>query len=127
MIAEKAKQTVKNELGPAGAGVWAAPTLDAKRGMLYVSTGDNYSAPATPMSDAIVALELTSGRVVWSKQTTPGDVWNTACSTKGDCPGPDFDYGSSVIFEQLPNGRDVLLAGQTSGCVYSLDPDRKGE
>jgi len=127
MIAEKATQTRKNEWGPSGAGIWAAPALDTKRGVLYVATGDNYSEPATPMSDAIVALELTTGRIVWSKQTTPGDVWNTLCSTKGDCPGPDFDYGSSVILEKLDNGRDVLLAGQKSGVVYALDPDRKGE
>ena len=127
MIAEKPSQIAKNEWGPSGAGIWSAPTLDTKRGLLYVSTGDNYSKPATPMSDAIVALELTTGKIVWSKQTTPGDVWNTACSTKNDCPGPDFDYGSSVILEKTDNGRDILLAGQKSGVVYALDPDRKGE
>jgi polyvinyl alcohol dehydrogenase (cytochrome) len=126
-IAEKAKQTGKNEWGPSGAGIWSAPTLDAKRGVLYVSTGDNYSAPATPLSDAVLALELGTGKIVWSKQTTPGDVWNTLCSTKGNCPGPDFDYGASVILDKLDNGRDVLLAGQKSGVVYALDPDRKGE
>ena len=126
MIAEKAKQTGENQWGPSGAGVWSAPTLDTKRGVLYVTTGDNYSAPATAMSDSVVALDLTTGRVVWSKQTTPGDVWNTLCSTKGDCPGPDYDYGSSVILEKIENGRDVLLAGQKSGIVYALDPDRKG-
>jgi polyvinyl alcohol dehydrogenase (cytochrome) len=126
-IAEKARQTGKNQWGPSGAGVWSAPTIDAKRGLLYVTTGDNYSPPATPMSDAVVALDLASGRVVWAKQTTPGDVWNTLCSTKGDCPGPDFDYGSSVILEKTPEGKDLLLAGQKSGVVYALDPDRKGE
>ena len=126
-IAEKPRQTGKNEWGPSGAGVWSAPTLDAKRGVLYVSTGDNYSAPATSMSDAVLSIELTTGKIVWSKQTTPGDVWNTLCSTKGDCPGPDFDYGASVILEKLDNARDVLLAGQKSGVVYALDPDRKGE
>ena len=127
MITEKPAQTGKNEWGPSGAGIWSAPTLDTKRGLLYVATGDNYSKPATSMSDAIVALELGTGRVVWSKQTTPGDIWNTACSAKGDCPGPDFDYGSSVILEKLDNGRDVLLSGQKSGVVYALDPDKKGE
>ena len=126
MIAEKARQTGENQWGPSGAGVWSAPTLDTKRGVLYVTTGDNYSAPATAMSDSVVALDLATGRVVWSKQTTPGDVWNTLCSTKGDCPGPDYDYGSSVILEKIENGRDVLLAGQKSGIVYALDPDRKG-
>jgi polyvinyl alcohol dehydrogenase (cytochrome) len=125
-IAEKPRQTGEKQWGPSGAGVWSAPTLDTRRGVLYVTTGDNYSTPATPMSDAVLALELATGRVAWSRQTTPGDVWNTLCSTKGDCPGPDYDYGASVILEKLDNGRDVLLAGQKSGIVYALDPDRKG-
>jgi polyvinyl alcohol dehydrogenase (cytochrome) len=62
---------------------------------------------------------------VWSKQITPGDVFTGSC-TAGGCPGPDYDFGSSVIIEKLPDGREVLLAGQKSGVVYSLDPDRKG-
>ena len=126
-IREKPKQTGKNQWGPSGASVWGAPTLDTKRGLLYVTTGDNFSEPATSLSDAVLALELTTGRIVWSKQTTPGDVWNTACSQKGGCPGPDYDYGSSVLLEKLDNGRELLLAGQKSGVVYALDPDRKGE
>src|SRR5262245_52849683 len=126
MIAEAAKQTGKNQWGPSGAGIWSAPTLDTKRGVLYVSTGDNYSNPATPLSDAILALEVSTGRIAWSKQTTPGDVWNTLCSTTGGCPGPDHDYGASVILEKVDNQRDILLAGQKSGVVYALDPDKKG-
>jgi polyvinyl alcohol dehydrogenase (cytochrome) len=112
--------------GPSGAGVWGSPTLDAKRGILYITTGDNFSSPATDMSDAVLALELKTGRIVWSKQVTPGDVFSGAC-TGGSCPGPDFDFGSSVLLEKLPGGRDILLAGQKSGVVYALDPDRKGE
>ena len=112
--------------GPSGAGVWGSPTLDAKRGLLYVTTGDNFSSPATDMSDAVLALDLKTGRIVWSKQVTPGDVFSGAC-TGGKCPGPDFDFGSSVLLEKLPNGHDVLLAGQKSGVVYALDPERKGE
>ena len=69
------------------------PTLDAKRGLMYVATGDNYSTPATGLSDAIVALEIGTGRVVWSRQTTPGDAYNSSCGTdKQNCPdedGPD--------------------------------------
>jgi polyvinyl alcohol dehydrogenase (cytochrome) len=126
MIAEKAEQTSEHEWGPSGAAVWATPTLDTKRGLLYVTTGDNYSAVATPLSDAVLALELATGKIIWSKQTTPGDIWNTLCSSKGDCPGPDYDYGSSAILEKLDDGRDVLLAGQKSGIVYALDPDHKG-
>jgi polyvinyl alcohol dehydrogenase (cytochrome) len=131
-IQEKPRLTGKNsdgigQWGPSGAGVWAAPTLDPKRGLLYITTGDNFSSPATNMSDAVVALELGTGRIAWSKQTTPGDVFNLSCSQKGNCPGPDYDYGSSVLLEKTENGRELLLVGQKSGVVYALDPDRKGE
>jgi len=68
---------------------------------------------------------------VWSKQMTPGDAYNSSCGTdKQNCPdedGPDYDFGSSVILTQGPGGRDVLLAGQKSGMVYALDPEKNGE
>jgi polyvinyl alcohol dehydrogenase (cytochrome) len=119
------------QFGPSGAGVWASPTLDPKRGVMYIATGDNYSSPTTNLSDAIVALEIATGRVVWSKQTTPGDAYNSSCGTdKQNCPdedGPDYDFGSSAILTRLPEGRDILLAGQKSGMVYALDPEKKGE
>ena len=135
MIAEKPKEREKRECtvgtnigawGPSGVGVWASPTLDAKRGLLYAATGDNFSSPATEMSDSVVALDLKTGRIVWFKQMTPGDIFSGACTGKG-CPGPDYDFGASAILTKLPNGRDVLLAGQKSGVVYALDPDRKGQ
>jgi polyvinyl alcohol dehydrogenase (cytochrome) len=116
--------------GPSGAGVWSTPTVDLKRNILYVSTGDNYSAPATDTSDAIMALDMKTGRILWSRQMLPGDMWNSACGNKGpSCPegaGPDFDFGSSVILQRMPDGRDMLFAGQKSGVVYALDPDKKG-
>lgn len=119
------------QYGPSGAGVWSAPTLDFKRGLMYLATGDNYSSPPTNLSDAIVALEIATGKVVWSKQVTPGDAYNSSCGTdKQLCPdedGPDYDFASSAILAQLPDGRDVLLAGQKSGMVYALDPAKQGE
>jgi polyvinyl alcohol dehydrogenase (cytochrome) len=131
MIAEGARKagtaaSGAEEWGPSGAGVSSAPTLDSKRGLLYVTTGDNYSPPATNSSDAVVALELKTGRIVWSRQTVPGDVFNGRCQQKDECPGPDYDFGSSIILERIGD-RDFLLAGQKSGMVYALDPDNKGE
>jgi len=117
--------------GPSGAGVWSTPTVDAKRSRLYVATSDNYSVPATAMSDAVVALDLKSGRIVWSKQFTTGDVFSGACPSKStscpDGPGPDFDFAASTILTTRPGGGDVLLAGQKSGIVFALDPDKKGD
>ena len=117
--------------GPSGAPVWSAPTVDTKRGLLYVATGDNYSVPATATSDAVMALDLNTGRVVWSQQVLANDAYTSACRNKGvNCPstnGPDFDFGSSAILVRAPNGKEILVAGQKSGVVYAFDPDAKGK
>jgi polyvinyl alcohol dehydrogenase (cytochrome) len=117
--------------GPSGASVWSAPTIDAKRRVLYVGTGDNHSAPATDTSDAVLALKLDDGRIVWSKQLLAGDAWNDACSSAGkiNCPepqGPDYDLGSSANLIVLDGGKRVLTVGQKSGMVWGLDPDDAG-
>jgi polyvinyl alcohol dehydrogenase (cytochrome) len=120
--------------GPSGAGIWSAPTIDPKRKMLYVTTGDNYSAPATNTSDAVLGLDVATGRMLWSHQVLPGDVFNSGCvaGVNGpNCPdegerGPDYDFGSSAILVKTPQGRDLLIAGQKSGMVYALNPDNKG-
>jgi polyvinyl alcohol dehydrogenase (cytochrome) len=118
--------------GPSGVGVWSAPTLDMKRRRLYVATGNNYSLPATPLSDAVLALDLDTGRIIWSSQVLRDDVYNSTCgiTPKGpSCPegsGPDFDFGSPVI--HVTSGpRELLLAGNKSGVVYAFDPEKDGE
>ena len=90
--------------GPSGAGIWSTPTVDERRGLLYVTTGDNYSHPGTATSDAVVALEIATGRIAWAQQTTPNDVYNSSCGSRGaNCPedaGPDHDFGSSAMLVQ---------------------------
>jgi len=118
--------------GPSGAGVWGSPTLDTKRQVLYVGTGDNYSEPATSHSDSIMAFDLKTGEIVWSRQLTSGDVFNGNCLQldRPSCPeepGPDFDFGASPVLRTLAGGERILIAGQKSGVVHGLDPDKKGE
>jgi polyvinyl alcohol dehydrogenase (cytochrome) len=117
--------------GPSGAGIWSAPTLDAKRRVLYVGTGNNYSSlpemGAVDHSDAVLAFDLETGKIRWTSQVTPGDIFNGGCSNAKNCPGPDFDFGASVVLEKLPDGKDILIAGQKSGMVYGLDPDAQGK
>jgi polyvinyl alcohol dehydrogenase (cytochrome) len=114
------------QFGPSGAGIWSAPTIDSKRGLLYITTGDNYSQPATKTSDAVLALSLKTGQIVWSQQMTAQDVYsNGACSDDNSTCGPDFDFGSSALLVSY-QGHDLLIAGQKSGVVYALDPDAKG-
>lgn len=118
--------------GPSGAGVWNSPALDLKRNVLYVGTGDNYSDPPNETSDAIVAFGMDTGKMLWSRQFTEGDAFVLACVTpdKTNCPeanGPDENFASSPILVPLPSGKRVLLAGQKSGVLHALDPDRDGE
>jgi polyvinyl alcohol dehydrogenase (cytochrome) len=114
--------------GPSGVAVWSAPVVDPKRGSVYVATGDNYSQPATELSDAIVALDMKTGAIRWAHQVTEGDSWNAACFgvTAGpNCPedeGPDFDFGAAPIMMEV-DGKDYLLAGQKSGIAYAFNPD----
>jgi len=120
--------------GPAGAAVWSAPTIDPKRGALYVATGDSYTDAPNTGSDAVVAMDLISGEVRWSRQITADDNYLVGCTGSKDqpasCPrtiGPDHDFGASPILRELPGGRSVLIAGQKSAEVTALDPDRKGQ
>ncbi len=116
--------------GPAGAPVWNSPTIDAKRGVLYVGTGEAYTSPAADTSDAVLAFSLETGERQWSRQLLGGDAWNMACfiGEAANCPeedGPDLDIGASTILWSGAN-QDYLLVGQKSGDVYALDPDKGG-
>lgn len=112
--------------GPSGASVWNTPTVDAARGLLFVGTGNNHSRPATARSDSVLALELATGRVVWTYQAQAGDAWNAACSygTRSSCPdpeGPDTDFGGTTMLVES-EGRDLVVAGQKAGVLHALDP-----
>lgn len=119
--------------GPSGAPIWSTPTVDAERGLVYVTTGQNTSLPATDTSDAVIAIDLSSGRQVWSFQALANDVWIIGCRGPGEvstpnCPSPkesvlkDFDFGASAVLAFDRKGGDILLAGQKSGDVWALDP-----
>jgi polyvinyl alcohol dehydrogenase (cytochrome) len=114
--------------GPSGVAIWNTPAIDPKRGLLFLDTGDNYSSPATDMSDAIIALDMTTGKIRWSYQAEANDAWNASCAERdrSNCPdedGPDNDFGAGVVLAQGADGRDVVMAGQKSGFAYGLDPD----
>jgi polyvinyl alcohol dehydrogenase (cytochrome) len=118
--------------GPAGAGVWLSPTIDPKRHALYVGTGDAYTEPAAKTTDAILAMDLETGRILWAVQDTQNDAWLAGCASEKrpeNCPkelGPDQDFASPPILKNLPDGRSILVAGQKSGNVWAHDPDKRG-
>ncbi len=135
-IGSPPKPTRKNSagtqmLGPSGAGIWDSPTIDPASRAIYVGTGDNYSDPGTATSDAVMAFDMDSGKILWARQLTSDDRFNVAClaGNRANCPekpGSDFDIGASPILRALPGGKRVLVVGQKSGVVYGLDPDHHG-
>ena len=118
--------------GPSGVAVWSSPIVDVERSAVYVATGDNYSQPASAMSDAAVALDLATGRILWHQQLRPDDMWNLACvgEDRTNCPedaGPDYDFGATPVLATVAGTKQrVVLMGQKSSEVYALDPDREG-
>jgi polyvinyl alcohol dehydrogenase (cytochrome) len=117
--------------GPSGAAIWSSPTIDPEHRMIYVTTGDSYSDPPAATSDAFIAFRMDGGEIAWSRQMTASDAYTVACNGSGgaNCPeanGPDFDFGSSPILVNLPEGRRALIAGQKSGMVHAIDPDHQG-
>ena len=117
--------------GPSGGAIWSAPTIDVKRGAIYVGVGNTYSGPAQPTTDAVLAFDLKTGARRWARQMAPSTPDVFGCTPGdvncGERAGPDFDFGASPVLARLPGGRELIVAGQKSGVVYALDPDRKGE
>ncbi len=118
--------SLKSKMGPSGAPVWSSPTIDSERNVLYIGTGENYSLPATETSDAIIAIDILTGKIKWVRQTIANDAWNAACPDKENCPenfGPDYDFGAPPILIKNETLGDILIAGQKSGMVFGIRPD----
>ncbi|HET9160144.1 MAG TPA: PQQ-binding-like beta-propeller repeat protein, partial [Caulobacteraceae bacterium] len=115
--------------GPAGGAIWSAPTVDAKRGLVLVATGDSYIDAPTTGADAIIAYDIKTGKEKWRNQVTANDDFIVGCTRINkpiNCsakPGPDYDFGSPPIVFHGKGGKDVVIAGQKSGTVYGIDPD----
>jgi polyvinyl alcohol dehydrogenase (cytochrome) len=120
--------------GFAGAAVWSSPALDRRRHSLYVTTGNNYTAPegvvTLPPGDhieSIMALDLDTGAIKWSQRMTEGDAFVIAdlfANPPGG--GPDWDFGSGAnLFRTQIGGKpqDVVGAGQKSGIYWAVDAD----
>jgi len=138
-VAEDAKPTTRNSVGtqlygPAGGAIWNTPTIDTKRNVLYVGTGNNFAPPATALSDSLLALDLDTGRVRWSRQITENDIWNGSCRAPNReaavCPdkdAPDFDFTGSSFLVDVGGNRQLIVVGNKSGVIFGFDPDAGGK
>jgi len=133
----KVSSTGVKQRGPSGAPIWSFALVDEKRNRVIVTTGENTSHPATDTSDAVIALDLNTGKEAWKFQAMPLDVWNMACSASKETSGPncpwniegdlytgrDFDFGAGALIAKGAGGKDVVLAGQKSGDTWALDAE----
>jgi polyvinyl alcohol dehydrogenase (cytochrome) len=133
----KVSSTGVKQRGPSGAPVWSMPVADEERNRVIVTTGENTSHPGTDTSDAVIAIDLDTGKEAWKFQAMAHDVWNVACQASKETSGPncpwnvegdpgtgrDFDFGAGAIIARGAEGRDVVLAGQKSGDVWGLDAE----
>jgi polyvinyl alcohol dehydrogenase (cytochrome) len=131
--------TILAGAGYSGAAVWGStPAIDPRDHLLYVGTGNNYSAPpgvcqepgqtgCTPPPaddhvDSILALDMATGTIRWYVATLSSDVTISACTRPGVTCGPDFDFGSGPNLIRLPSGRQLVGIGQKSGVYWALNP-----
>jgi polyvinyl alcohol dehydrogenase (cytochrome) len=133
-----------------GAAVWGSnPVVDPALKKIFIGTGDNYSKPTAPAYlkciadggtepkclspddhvDSMLALEMGTGKVAWSRRLRNDDDWNVACFVdkpgQGNCPkgaGPDYDFGSAPN-EFTVAGKKVIGAGQKSGIYTAFNPE----
>ena len=137
VIAERPRVVGKNSRGverwaPAGGSVWNTPTIDSKRHTLYVGTGDATTFPAAATTDAVIAIRLVDGRILWSHQVHHGDSFLIGCegaARTDNCPkvqGSDWDIPASPVLHTLASGRDELIIGTKPGDILALDPASKG-
>ena len=118
--------------GPAGGGIWAAPTVDAKRGIVYVATGNGYADPSQTMTDAVVALDMDTGTVKWVNQVTPNDNWTLGCRPQNPdnpaCPatlGPDYDFSASPALATRQRPRAARAAAEVRDGVRARSRQRR--
>lgn len=120
--------------GPSGASVWNTPTIDTKRGRLYVGTGENNSSPAVN-GGAVIAFDLRDGHIAWGYQNYAGEAYNQSCHYEGikgtNCPAEfkgryGVDVSASAVLVQAEGGKELLVVAQKPGDVFALDPDRAG-
>lgn len=148
-----------------GAAIWGSqPAIDPIREQVFIATGNIYSLPdefsdcqaetanitviqqgltsdpclpPNVLQEAVVALDLATGRINWQRQLSALDAWNVACvdgalgpsnpnaaASCPDTPGPDADFGIAPTFvlgsEHTPDGLDIIVVGQKNSNLYAL-------
>ena len=115
--------------GPAGGGIQSVPTVDSKRRLVYVATGNSYADPPQLTTGAVLALDINTGEIKWSRQMMLGDDSASQCKDDSTCSptqSPDFDLSAPPALVRAGD-HDVLVLPQQTGVLWALDPEKSGE
>ncbi|EXX51333.1 uncharacterized protein OCT59_026042 [Rhizophagus irregularis] len=137
-----------------GNAVWgSAPAIDPVNKLVYIATGNNYETPSYVADcvanatnsvdmmkchdpnnhfDAILALNIDTGEIVWSRKTAGLDNWTVACvfnqTNPQNCPtpaGPDYDFGQAPLLVNTcySSGEciQLVIATAKSGITWALN------
>lgn len=115
------RQYVTTDDATAGAGVsvWSTPAVDTGRNLLFIGTGNTYEPPAAPLSDSVLAIDIATGQIAWSRQFTAGDVYTVFMP---EPQGVDADIGAGPNLFAIGD-RDVVGVGDKAGVYAVLDRD----
>jgi len=102
-----------------GGSAWTTPAIDPKLGLLYFGTGnpspqmDDVSRPGDNLyTVSLVALDAATGKLRWSYQQVPHDVWG-------------YDLASPpVLFDYKHDGKTIPAVGQASKTGWFYVHDR---
>jgi len=108
--------TNNDEISGPGIAVWSALSVDVERHLVFVPTGNNYSPPSGPTSDAVVALDVRTGEQKWVTRFTTEDIWTLG----GEGTGPDADVGAPPNLFDV-RGRAAIGVGDKGGVFHALD------
>lgn len=136
-ITETPRPTRRNAAGtqlhaPAGGAVWNSPVIDEVNRRLYVGTGNAYTAPAPDTTDAVLAMDLDDGELLWSYQTQSDDAFMVGCGAvdSDNCPeelGPDNDIPAALMLHRRADGSQRIIVAARTGEVLALTPDGEVE
>jgi polyvinyl alcohol dehydrogenase (cytochrome) len=109
--------TTGDSTSGSGVGIWSTPAVDTASGLLFVGTGNTSSEPSGPLADSLLAIDYKTGRLKWSTQFTPIDVF-----PNGNPVGKDVDVGASPNL-WTSDGRNFVGVGDKGGVYHALDRD----
>jgi polyvinyl alcohol dehydrogenase (cytochrome) len=132
-----------NRYGPSGVVVFSGITVDDKRQLVYVPTGNQMTEPFVKESDAVLALDMKTGKKRWVTSLAPEqmggqdiyhlgcEAWvdpeRSTCSPENPTGHGDRDFVSPAVLTKGAGGKEVILAGSKDGMLYGLDPDAGGK